>query len=233
MSFWKMGTLHLLLFYYQCPKYDDFVKEHYLVRQLQCVYIESSCCSTNIVRLHSWATSVIIGVVKSSLKFPPHTIIYTGYLYTWRRARKLVQQTDCMKRPWLDGYISLAQIHKYLHRQGGVPKHCLMCPPNQKWKEKNCLRQCISSKNQEDPQSHDPDPEVCVFVRQLLWKPLSPLLLFSSCGLDLQASSIYLSLLTDLLYRPQAMFSSLTNFTTASFLKSVGLIPQWPLINTR
>lgn len=42
---------------------------------------------------------------------------------------------------------------------------------------------------------------------------------FSSCGLDLQTGSIQLSFLTDLLLRPRAMFSSLTNLTTASFLR--------------
>ena len=44
---------------------------------------------------------------------------------------------------------------------------------------------------------------------------------FSSCGLDLQTGSIQHSFLTDLLLRPRAMFSSLSNLTTASFLKSV------------
>jgi hypothetical protein len=53
--------------------------------------------------------------------------------------------------------------------------------------------------------------------------------IFSSCGLDLQTSSIQLScltgvLLTDLLLRTKAMFSSLTHLTTASFLRALVLM---------
>ena len=78
---------------------------------------------------------------------------------------------------------------------------------------RNCPRQCISSKTRRTPQSHDLGPKVCVIMRWLL------LPVFGSCGLDLQTSSIQLSFLTDLLLRPRAMFSSLTNLTTASFLR--------------
>lgn len=75
---------------------------------------------------------------------------------------------------------------------------------------RHCPRQSTSSK------SRRPLSPVIYVPRSVLLGSGCLLTVFGSCGLDLQTSSIQLSFLTDLLLRPRAMFSSLTNLTTAS-----------------
>lgn len=63
-------------------------------------------------------------------------------------------------------------------------------------------------------------------LKSVLLRGSNFLPVFSPCGLDLQTGSLQLSFLTDLLLQPRAMFSSLTNLTTASFLRAPALMKR-------
>lgn len=181
-----------------------------LVGQLQCVCLENSLQIEPLL----W----FVVLVHTNLECTHHIVCATTFKASLKHW-EVVSQPDSLQRPYFGGFVYPAvapsmELEESLSISWHSPE------PKIKWKM-ICLRQCIFSRIRK--------------TLSLMIQTLKSVFLWGNCfyfpypassqlyGLDLHTISIQLSLQTDLLHRPRAMFSSLTNLTTASFLKSRSL----------